>query len=56
MKKIKKYRSAGLSSEGELSVENIAFKYLRNNNYIKLLIDIRNNSYDKLMSLNHNAV
>ena len=52
MKKIKKYRSAGLSSKGEFSVENIAFKYLRNNNYIKLLIDIRNNSYDKLMSLN----
>jgi len=52
MRKIKKYRSAGLSSDGEFSVENIAFKYLRNNNYIKLLIDIRNNSYDKLMSIN----
>jgi predicted nucleotidyltransferase len=51
MKKIKKYRSAGLSEEGEYSVENIAFKYLRNNNYIKLLIDMRNNSYDKLMSV-----
>jgi len=52
MKKIKKYRSAGLSSDGEYSVENITFKYLRNNNYIKLLIDIRNKSYDKLMSIN----
>ena len=52
MSKIKKYRSAGLSERGELSVENIAFKYLRNNNYIKLLIDIRNRSYDKLMSIN----
>ena len=51
MKKIKKYRTAGLSNEGEFSVENIAFKYLRNNNYIKLLIDIRNLSYDKLMSI-----
>ena len=52
MKKIKKYRTAGLSEEGEYSAENIAFKYLRNNDYIKLLIDIRNNSYDKLMSVN----
>lgn len=52
MKKIKKYRSAGLSDDGEFSVENIVFKYLRNNNYIKLLIDIRNNSYDKFMSIN----
>jgi predicted nucleotidyltransferase len=52
MKKIKKYRTAGLSEEGEYSAENIAFKYLRNNDYIKLLIDIRNNSYDKFMSTN----
>ena len=51
MKKIKKYRSAGLDDEGEFSVENVAFKYLRNNNYIKLLLDIRNLSYDKLMSI-----
>ena len=52
MKKIKKFRAAGLSERGELSVENVVFKYLRNNNYIKLLIDVRNNSYDKLMSIN----
>ena len=51
MKKIKKYRTTGLNDEGELSVENLTFKYLRNNNYIKLLIDIRNLSYDKLMSI-----
>ena len=54
MSKIKKFRKSGLESEGELSNENIVFKYLRNNNVIKTLIDMRNMSYDKLMSLNGN--
>lgn len=52
MKKLKKFRQAGLEDEGELSNENIVFKYLRNNNIIKALIDTRNRSYDKLMSIN----
>ena len=52
MSKIKKFRKSGLENEGELSNENIVFKYLRNNNIIKTLVDMRNMSYDKLMSLN----
>ena len=52
MKKIKKFRQSGLEEEGEFSNENIVFKYLRNNKVIKSLIDVRNQSYDKMMSIN----
>ena len=52
MRKIKKFRQSGLEEEGELSNENIVFKYLRNNNIIKSLFDVRNQSYDKMMSVN----
>ena len=52
MSKIKKYRQSGLENDGELSNENIVFKYLRNNNIIKTLVDMRNISYDKSMSIN----
>ena len=37
--------------KGEYSNENLAFKYLRNKEYIKTLYDVRNMSYDKMMSL-----
>jgi len=50
--KIKNFRKAGLEAGGEYSLENLVFKYLRNNEYIKFLIDLRNNSYDKMLSLN----
>ena len=50
-KKIKKFRQSGLEERGEYSFENLAFKYLRNNGIIKNLFDIRNKSYDKMMSL-----
>jgi hypothetical protein len=49
--KIKKFRKAGLEDKGEYSNENLAFKYLRNKEFIKTLYDIRNQSYDKMMSL-----
>jgi predicted nucleotidyltransferase len=50
-KKIKKFRQSGLEERGEYSFENLAFKYLRNNGIIKSLFDVRNKSYDKMMSL-----
>jgi|ETNvirnome_6_100_1030635.scaffolds.fasta_scaffold00437_9 predicted nucleotidyltransferase len=50
-KKIKKFRQSGLEERGEYSFENLAFKYLRNNGIIKSLFDVRNRSYDKMMSL-----
>ena len=52
--KIKKFRKAGLESGGEYSLENLTFKYLRSNEYIKFLNDIKNASYDKMMSINGN--
>ena len=51
MEKIKKMRQAGLEREGEYSVENLAFKKLRNGGYLAELRDVRNDSYDKSMSL-----
>jgi len=50
--KIKKFRKSGLEDKGEYSNENLAFKYLRNYKYIDLLHKLRNDSYDRMMSLN----
>lgn len=54
--KIKRLRRCGLAEKGIYSTENIVFKTLRNNGYIKKILDLKTNSYDKLMSMNHNAV
>ena len=51
MEKIKKLRKAGLETSGEYSVENLAFKTLRNTGYLKKLSDLKREAYDKLMSL-----
>jgi hypothetical protein len=50
-KKIKKFRQAGLEGEGEYSVENLAFKTLRNNGYLGKLSHLKRDAYDKMMSL-----
>ena len=50
-RKIKKFRQSGLEDKGEYSNENLAFKFLRNNGNIKKLYDVRNMSYDKMLSL-----
>lgn len=44
-------RKAGLASGGEFSVENIAFKTLRNNGYIEKLMDYRRKIDDDDLSL-----
>jgi len=49
--KIKKFRKSGLEDEGQYSYENLVFKYLRNYEHIKQLYDLKNDSYDKMMSL-----
>ena len=46
--KISNMRKRGLAREGEFSVENLAFKILRNSDVIGDLIDIIANSYDKI--------
>jgi len=49
--KIKKFRKSGLEEKGEYSNENLTFKLLRNNEYIDELYKIRDDSYDRMMSL-----
>ena len=50
-KKIKNMRSIGLSGEGVYSVENLAFKVLRNNDKLSLLSFLKTSSYDKLKGI-----
>lgn len=49
--KIKKMRKSGLEKGGEFSIENLAFKYLRNKNYIGTLMKLRRDAVDKNLSL-----
>ena len=49
--KLKKLRKCGLEQNGIYSVENLAFKALRNADYISKLMILRSDSYDKDMSL-----
>lgn len=49
--KIKKMRQAGLYKEGEYSPENIAFKILRNSGYLEQLSKLKNDSFDKKLSI-----
>ena len=49
--KIRRMRQAGLSDVGEYSVENLAFKTLRNNGYLGRLSTTKTNAYDMMMSL-----
>ena len=46
-KKIKENRQKGLDKEGEFSTENLVFKLLRRNGYIKKIIDLKTKIYDK---------
>jgi len=48
--KMKKMRSDGLEDEGIYSVENLAFKLLRNSGQIGKLMRLGNDSYDSLFS------
>lgn len=49
--KLKSFRKTGLSQEGEYSYENLTFKLLRRNGYIKKLIDLKNKISSKELSL-----
>lgn len=48
--RIMKMRKEGLAEKGEFSVENLAFKNLRDNDYISKLNDIIINSYDHMFN------
>jgi predicted nucleotidyltransferase len=49
--KIKKMRKSGLDTGGEYSVENLAFKILRNNGYLEKLINMKNDYLTKELTL-----
>jgi hypothetical protein len=52
--KIKKLRKSGLQSAGEYSVENLAFKTLRNTGYLLKLSDLKRDAQDAMMSMDEN--
>ena len=52
--KIKKMRKSGLEKGGEHSIENLTFKFLRNNGYIGDLMKLRRDAIDKKLSLEKN--
>jgi predicted nucleotidyltransferase len=54
--KLKKYRTAGLEDGGEMSDENLVFKVLRRNGYIKKLFDFQNEYQDKKLSLKEKSL
>lgn len=50
-KKLKDYRQSGLEKEGELSYENLVFKFLRRSGHIERLFNSMNKSVDKELSV-----
>jgi predicted nucleotidyltransferase/nicotinamide mononucleotide adenylyltransferase len=51
-KRIKNFRQSGLDKKGEYSLENLAFKDLRNTGYLDKLSQLSNDLVDKQLSLN----
>ena len=49
--KIKRFRQAGLSKDGEYSTENLVFKMLRNGKYLETLSNLKSQAYDREMSI-----
>lgn len=49
--RLKKYRKSGLEKGGELSYENLVFKFLRRSGHIEKLFDTANQSIDKKLSI-----
>jgi len=50
-KKIKRFRQSGLEHNGEYSYENLTFKLLRRNGYVKKLIDLKKEVTDTKLSV-----
>lgn len=50
-KKLKDYRKSGLEKDGELSYENLVFKFLRRSGHIRKLFDSANQAVDKELSI-----
>lgn len=50
-KKLKDYRKSGLEKDGELSYENLVFKFLRRSGHIQKLFDSTHKAVDKQLSV-----
>ena len=50
-KKLKDYRKSGLEKDGELSYENLVFKFLRRSGHIQKLFDSTHKALDKELSV-----
>ena len=46
---LKQYRQSGLDKDGEYSIENLAFKELRNSGYIEKIMNRKNEVIDKIL-------
>lgn len=49
--KLKEYRKSGLEGEGELSYENLVFKFLRRSGHIERIFNITDDILDKTLSV-----
>ena len=49
--KLKTYRQSGLENDGELSYENLVFKFLRRSGHIEKLFNALNDEVDKELSI-----
>ena len=49
--KLKEYRKSGLETDGELSYENLVFKFLRRSGHIQKMFDTANKETDKDLSI-----
>ena len=49
--KLKRMRQSGLERGGEFSVENLAFKALRRSPFIATISKMKDDAYDKLMTM-----
>jgi predicted nucleotidyltransferase len=54
--KLKDYRKSGLEKKGELSYENLVFKFLRRSGHIEKLFNALNRSLDKKLSIERKEV
>lgn len=54
LEKIKSYRKCGLEKNGEYSIENLAFKIIRNNGVLNNLKTLKDDMITKSLSLNEN--
>ena len=54
--KLKKFRACGLKSGGEFSYENLTFKFLRRNGYLRKLSQLKNQLVDDTLSLEEEKI